>query len=308
MAQLTLLDIAKRTGNDATIGLIEEVLTVAPELRTLPVKPKTGTSYKVGRRTGVASGAFAAVGGGVTPGKSTYQQIEVPMYWFDGQMVVPEAIVKADGGQLGDVLAAEGAGLLQGSMISLGDQIYRGTVASAQGFQGLKQQVDAAMVIDAEGSGANATHTAWAVWESDQGLHIPMGNSGAMALGQWMKQQVVDPADATKRLMAWVNNLSFYIGLAVASKNCIGCVKNITSAKPLTDALGAKLVTAFPVGRKPTRWFISRDSAYYLQASRSSIGQQAADGAGGAGWAPRPTELAGVPIVETDSITTITNW
>lgn len=303
---LTLLDVAKRTGSDATIGLVEEVLTVAPEMMTLPVVPKPGTSYKISRRIGRPGGAFRNANEGVAAGKSQYEQIEVPMFFFDGQMVIDEAIVKADDGRLGDILAAEGAGQLQASYVSMGDQIYRGKTADAKGFVGLKDSVDASLVIDATGSGANATHTAWAIFEdSRNGLHMPIGNSGALSLGQWQKQQVSDAAG--NKYMAWVNNLSFYIGLALASKYCIGCVKNITAAKPLTDALGAELVAAFPVGRKPTRWFMSREACLYLQKSRSAIGQ-VADSGGGQGFAPKPTSLAGVPIVETDSITKITNW
>jgi hypothetical protein len=302
---LTLLDIAKRIGSDATVGLVEEVLTVAPELQTLPVVPKSGTSYKITRRIGKPRGAFRSANEGVTPGKSQYEQIDVPMYFFDGQMVVDEAVVKADDRRLGDILAIEGAGQLQDTYVVMGDQIYRGQVADAKGFKGLKEQVDPTMVVNATGSGANATHTAWAVWENAQGLHLPIGNQGALSLGQWMKQQVSDTDG--KKYMAWVNNLSFYMGLALGSKYCIGCVKNITSAAPLTDILGNELVSKFPVGRKPTRWFISRDAVFWLQKSRTAIGQ-VADSGGGTGFAPRPTSLAGIPIVETDSITAITNW
>jgi hypothetical protein len=306
MAKLTLLDLAKRSGSDPVIGLVEEILTVAPELQALPVVPKPGTSYSITRRTGKPRGAFRSANEGLTPGKSTYEQIVVPMFFFDGQMEVDEAIVKADDRRLGDILAQEGAGQLQDNYVVLGDQIYRGQTADAKGFKGFKESVDATMVVDATGTGA-ATHTAWAIYENERdGLHLPIGNDGAMNLGPWNKQQITD--DNGKKLMAWVNNLSFYIGLALGSSKCIGCVKNITTAKPLTDALGAELANKFPVGRKPTRWLISRDATFLLQKSRTAIGQVATDAKGGQGFAPRPTELAGTPIVETDSIATIAAW
>lgn len=311
MATLNLLDLAKRSGSDAAAGLVEEVLTVAPELSVIPTVPKSGTSYKISRRTSVAQGAFRNANEGTTPSKSKYEQAEVPMFFFDGQMVVDEAIVKADDRRLGDILADEGAGQLQGSMIGLGDQVYRGVTADAKGFAGLKAQVLAAQVTDATGAGANATNTAWAVrLDTRTGMYLPVGNMGAISLGAWTKQQVVDPNDATKRFFAWVNNLSFYIGLALASQYAIGCVKNITTAagKGLTDALGATCYNNFPVGRKPTHWFMSREAVLTLQLSRSAVGQQNQDAAGKGAFAPRPTELAGLPIVETDSIAKITNW
>lgn len=305
MAQLNLLDLAKRNAGDAAIGLVEEILTVAPELQTIPVSPKDGTSYQITRRTGRPRGAFRSPNEGVEPGKSKYEVVDVPMYFFDGQMIVDESIVRGD--KRGAILAEEGAAQLQDTYVVLGDQVYRGTVASTKGFAGLKEQVDSTMVIDATGSGANATHTAWAVYEDTRsGLHLPIGMGGMMNLGQWVKQQVTD-STGTNKYMAWVNNLSFWIGLALGSRYCIGCVKNITADKPLTDALGAELVSKFPIGRKPTRWFISRDATFLLQKSRTAIGQ-IADGGGGQGFAPRPTSLAGVPIAETDSIAKITNW
>lgn len=306
---LTLIDLAKRTGSDATVGLVEEVLTVAPELRTIPVVPKAGTSYKLTRRTGLGSGGFRNANEGIAAVKSTFEQVEVPMYFFDGQMVVDEAIVKADDRRLGDILADEGGGILQGSYIALGDQVYRGVTANAKGFAGLKAQVDATLVVDATGTGANATETAWAVFESPRGgLHLPIGNNGLLSLGSWVKQQVVD--GSAQPYMGYVNNLSFYIGLAFGSKYSAGCVKNITSAagKGLTDSLGAQLYAKFPIDRKPTRWFMSRNSLLYLQQSRSAIGQYPADRGGKGAWPDEPTTLAGVPITVTDSITAITNW
>lgn len=306
--RLTVLDLAKRSGSDATHGLVEEILITAPELATLPVVTKPGTSYKITQRTGRPRGAFRSANEGVTPSKGKYEQIDVPMFFFDAQLIVDEAIVKADTRELGDILADEAAGQVQDNAVVLGDQVYRGTVADAKGFRGLKQQVTSDFTVDATGTGGT-THTAWAVYENPRdGLHLAVGNQGAMTLGEWMKQQVTDDTDSGKKFMAWVNNLSFYMGLCVASSYAIGCVKNITSAKPLTDDLGAQLFTKFKVGRKPTRWFISRDANYYLQASRQAIGQVASGSDGGAGWSPKPVSLAGVPIVETDSIGTIAAW
>jgi len=306
MSKLTLLDLAKRSGSDPAIGLVEEILTVAPELRTLPTVPKPGTSYSITKRTGKPRGAFRSANEGLTPGKSTYEQIIVPMFFFDGQMEVDEAIVKADDRRLGDILAQEGAGQLQDNYVVLGDQIYRGQTADAKGFKGFKEAVDSAMVVDATGTGGT-TETAWAIYENERdGVHLPIGNDGGMSLGSWNKQQITD--DNGKKLFAWVNNLSFYIGLALGSSKCVGCVKNITAAKPLTDALGAELANKFPVGRKPTRWLISRNGVFYLQKSRSAVGVVATDNKGGQGFSPRPTELSGIPVVETDSIATLAAW
>lgn len=304
MPNLTLLDVARRNAGDDVVGLVEEILTVAPEFRTLPVKPRSGISYPITRRIGRATGGFRNVNEGIAADKSKYETVLVPMFFFDAQLRVDEAIVKADGGKLGDILAGESAGQLQEAYVTLGDQVYRGTTASKKGFAGFREQLDSSLYVDATGTGGT-THTAWAVFEGDQGVHCPIGNDGAFGIGQWMRQQVTDAN--SNPYMAWVNNLSFYVGLALGSRYAIGCVKNITEAKPLTDSLGTQLFAKFKVGRKPTRWFMSRDVVYWLQKSRSAIGQVATD-ANGSAFSPPPTSLAGVPIVETDSIATEAAW
>lgn len=298
---LTLLDIAKRSGSDAVVGLIEEVLTVAPEFRTIPVRPIEGTSYRATFRTGLPGSGFRNPNEGVTPGSSKYEQRIVPCYFLDSQIQVDEAIVRADPSHVGNILADEASASVQSSFITVGRQVYDGISADAKGFGGFFANVDASMVVDAQGTGAT-THTAWAIYENERdGVHFPLGNNGALQLGEWLKQQVRDQNDATKVLMAFVNNFSGWLGLNLSTKYSIGCVKNITAAKPLTDALGNALVAKFPVGRKPTRWLMSRDAKFYLQSSRTAtLGQK--DSGKGDAFAPIPTHLADVVIQETDSI------
>ena len=47
MPQANLLDIAKLTGNDTVVGLIEENQTVAPDVMSFPARTIRGTSYKI---------------------------------------------------------------------------------------------------------------------------------------------------------------------------------------------------------------------------------------------------------------------
>jgi hypothetical protein len=102
-------------------------------------------------------------------------------------------------------------------------------------------------------------------------------------------------------------NLAWWLGLDIGSKYSIGCVKNITAAKPLTDALCEQLRSKFKVGRKPNLAFMSPASRFLLQSSRSSIGNQKSNNAGDA-FSPLPEFAAGARVVETDSIGTIAAW
>jgi HK97 family phage major capsid protein len=123
-------------------------------------------------------------------------------------------------------------------------------------------------------------------------------------MGEWVKQQVKDSSGNAR--MAWVNNLSAFIGLTVASEYSAWAITGVTtsSTQDVTDARGAELLKAIPVAaRTNLRWFMNRTALYTLQKSRSAVGQWVAEGGGGPAFAPTPTELAGIPIVLTDSIT-----
>ena len=291
---ITLLDLAKRTGNDQLVGLIEEALGFAPELRTLPIRPIAGTSYKTLVRTAFGEGGFRGANEGTSFIKSQYAQRLVECFFFDAMMQIDEQLVSADPLLLTD----EATGAVNGSFINLGRQIYSGKANDGKGFDGYKNRIAAEMIVDAEGTG-EATETIYFVVEGTQGVHLPMGENAMLELGTWMRQKVTD-ADG-KSFMAFINNLRAWIGLQVGHKYAIGAIKNVTNAKPLTDSLGAELMTKFPVGMVPTRAFMSRNSRFYLQRSRSSVGAQKSNSAGDT-FAPTPTEISGVPIQVTDSI------
>lgn len=297
---ITFLDLAKRTGNDEVVGLIEEGLESAPELRTLPVRLKKGTSYNTLVRVARGGGGFRNIGEGAPLIKSRYEKRLVEMHFFDAQMEIDEAAVKADP----DLLNDESTGAVEGSMIELGQQIYAGKSKNAKGFKGFMGSVDNTMIVDAGGTGPS-TETVWFIREGVKGVHLPVSQEDLLQLAGWVKQRVKDAKG--NPFTAWVNNLCAWIGLQVGHKYSIGCIKNVTEANPVTDALAAKLMKAFPTGMKPTRCFMSSNSAYYLQNSRSSIGQTE-DGGTGRGYAPSPTEVLKVPIVETDSISQVAAW
>jgi hypothetical protein len=133
-----------------------------------------------------------------------------------------------------------------------------------------------------------------------QGVHFVVGNDGAIELPDWMKQKV------STGNMAFVSNLSSFIGLNVGHTNAVYRVRGINAgSNKLTDAKGAELLSKVPgriTGKGTLRWFMNRTAAYALQLSRSSIGNVTAGGGGLPAFAPMPTELQGIPIVITDSL------
>lgn len=308
---LTLLDMAKRSDCDPAIGLIEEVTTYAPELAVVGGRPIVGTSYMAKIRTGLTTkGAFRNANEGNELGASTYEKKRFDCFFFDSVMQIDEAVIRAAKGE-GDspemVLADEAAGAIRANVNSIGTQFYNGTSSDAKGFPGLKSFANTSLTVDATGTGGT-TYRAWLVNLSLQGVHFIWGNGEGLVMHDWTRQKVTDAS--SKHYFAMVNNLSGYIGLSCANTNSVGYVKNITSAAPLTDKLVAQAVSKFPVGGKPTHLFIERNSAFYLQNSRSftsvtnsAPGRRGESATGADLWAAFPTMAEGLQIVVTDSIT-----
>jgi hypothetical protein len=298
MSNLTLLDLAARTGSDAVVGLIEDVTTSAPEFRTVLARSVAGTSYKLTRRTGLPTAGFRDVNpGSVTSGKSVYVQDLKNLFFLDTPLEVDEAIVKGDDRAIGDVLADEALGALEASFNLLGSQFYYGTSSDAKGFQGLQAQLSADGVF---AGGTTSTTSAYLVDVDMKGVHFVVGLDGEIAMPEWMKQKVAAGN------MAFVSNISAYIGLNVGHSNAVWRVRGInTGSNKLTDAKGAELVSKVPTritSKGTLRWFMNRDAAYALQLSRSAVGQVDGGARGLPAFAPFPTELAGIPITLTDSL------
>lgn len=330
MAQGTLLDISKLNGNDAAIGLIEENLTYAPELNVVPGRTIRGTSYRTVSRDTYPGVGFRQANQGFTYTKSTFLNRVHECYIFGGNMRVDVAVANAHEDGPEAYKAIEASGFAKSAMIELGQQFFYGNTAGtgaqvndASGFPGLNQFHDAfvteltarsitTLVVDAGGTTATTGSSVYGVKFGDQGLQFIFGNNSGVTLGEWF-QQMVNDGVANRDYLAYIANMTAWIGLQAANPYCIGRIKDCTedSGKGLTDSLGFDLLAKYPVGYRPDVFFMTRRSQRQLQKSRSVVlssgapqRQNAAPvGSGGNEIvAPPPTELCGIPIIVTDSL------
>lgn len=306
MANLTLLDLAARSGSDPVIGLIEDVIQQAPELQTFPMIPKRGTSYKVTRRTGYPTSAFRDVNEGAVPSKSTYVQEVKSMHFLDTQLEVDEAIVKGDDREIGDVLADEASGAIAAGILHLGSQIFYGTSSDTKGFVGLQSLIagDTTYEVDAGGADA-ASSSAYLVEIGSKAVSMAVGLDGSLELKAWQLQQILKSGSGStaKKLMAYVSNFSGYFGLTVPSAYNVYRVYGIDPTHAFNDALASQLFAKVPLGHRTNlRWYMNRATAYLLQVSRTSVSQQPANGGGSPAFAPYPETCLGIPITVTDSL------
>lgn len=308
MADPTLLDVAKLTGHDTVVGLIEQNLTVAPEIARFPVKTIKGTSYKLALRNSYPSVGFRSANDGVARGKSEYDSKLIECFIIDSQIRCDKAVAMAHEDGVAGYQMREASGVMAQTLIEIGSQIFYGLTVDAKGFPGLTEihtAINNGIVVDAGGTTSATGSSVWGVKLGDQGVQLVFGNGTTLELGDWQEQQV-DGATASTSLTAYTNALTGWVGLQVGSKYSIGRLKDATadSGKGVTDARLGELLSLYPIAYRPDVWIMNRRSAYQLQSSRSStVNALASKSATGAEvWAPLPTESNGIPIIVTDSI------
>ena len=311
-----LLDLAARSGKGVT-SVVEGVITNAPELRVVPMFPKSGITYSTLTRTELPTGDFREVGDGVATTKSVWKKETGSMALFEAQMRAFEDIIVAARSEnseltVGDLLADEAIATVKGSANKICSQFYYGSKISADGFAGLSTQVDAANNLTAGGGTGVDSSSAYLVYLDNnqvnpQGVHFLLGNGGRMQMSDtWNKQQV--EVSAGKFAMAFINNFLAYLGSVMPQARAVYRINNIIEANPLTDALAAKLLSKVPAAMKADkskwRWLMNSNAKYLLQASRTPT-LSTDKGIDGRGAIPaEPTHLQGIEIVETDSLIT----
>lgn len=293
----TLLDIVKRNGSDAVVGLIDETTKAHPELTKGAARTIKGLNYKTRVRVGLPTVGFRNANDGVDATHGMVENRLVEVFLMNPRWECDKAVadVAEDGPEA--YIAEEAAAMVEASMQAVASQFYYGiTDDPNKGFPGLIAAYDATnMVVDATGSTANTGSSVWAVRWNPQDVQWVWGNGGAFPLSDVSLQRILGTNN--KPLTAYCQEMIARPGLQVGSKWSVGRIKKLTedSTKGLTDKLIAKLLEKFPVGKAPDVLYMSRRSLRQLQESRTATNATGAP-------APFPTESFGIPIEVTDAI------
>lgn len=309
MPNINLLDVAKLSGNDLTVGLVEENIRFAPEVNLFPIRTISGTSFKTLIRTGLPETDFIAASQGISAGKSTFENKVFETSVLGGRIEVWKTVLDSvENGTPAEIKATEASGVMESAIRRIGTQIFYGRTALGRplGFPGLVQFVNSSFILDATGSTADTGSSVYFVKFGPQDVQMVMGRNAEIQLSEFRVESLSD-ADG-KKGPGEVADLAAWIGLQAVSKNSVVRIKNLTAqtGKGLTDTLIANALELFPTGYVPDVIFMSRRSRAQLRASRTVTLQ-------GSGTtrpnqptvAPTPTEYEGIPIVATDSIVNI---
>lgn len=336
MALITLLDIVKKNGSDAEVGLVEEATLGIPEISgktivggqeiTLPgvasARTINGLQYKTLVRTKLPRVPFADAGGASAQTKSTYENRLVETYtmnpnWGGAKTVLDKS---EDGPEVHMALEAEAH--VEAAMQTVGRCFYygqdttavtlpdgdAGTLGDAKGFPGLLDVYDSTnMVVDAGGTTANTGSSVWLVRFGPRFVQWVFGADGQFELSD-VTLRAAYGATTASEYTKYHQELFCYPGLQVSSPQCVCRIKKLTadSGKTLTDDLIGAALAKFRLNMQPHVIFMSKRSREQLRASRvamwtASTGSRRQAGTSGIN-VPTPTEWEGIPIVATESL------
>lgn len=297
-----MLDIAKRNGSDLLIGLIDETVKYVPEVSGITMEGKRipgmgaartikGQQYKTLIRTSLPTAGFRDANEGVTPSKSTYENRLVETFILNPRWECDKAVADQSEDGPEAYIADEAGAVVLAAMQQLGSQFYYGRASDGKGHPGLVDAVQAAYTIDRTGNG-NACGSVYAVKFGPKDVTWVYGQNGQMEVTPVRVETLLDANN--KKFTGYIQELLSYVGVQVASIYSVGRIKNVTAAATLTDAYLYKLLDAMKV--VPDALFMNRTLRGQLRASRTATNATGAP-------APTPTDIEGIPIVATESLT-----
>ena len=337
---LTLKDITAldRLTDSASVGLVNTVVNVAPELKVILGRPIPGISYDASVLVAAGSnGGFRRANSGVAISSPSLDVKRFNCFAWDVQNSVDEAVL-IERGAAGEAPATVFSTIAKANaiqeFIKLGRQFYLGSLNDPLGCPGMvdflytqRTQLDSRtglkidQVVDAGGNSANC-ETAWFINVGAQGVHWLWGLGRGIVMNPWMPQYGPSP-DSTPanplRQRQWNSNMFGFIGTSMANPHSIGAIINIDNTltaagaytAPLTDALVAQLYAKFPIETLTDAnvCMASKKTLAGLQAQRTVTNFVNGGGRewtrGAAPVADFPSNLPtfnNIPIIPTDSI------
>lgn len=280
MAKLTLLDLAKRTGNAPEIGIVEATTQNNALLSLIPFRGINGVSYRFGRRVGLPAVAFKGINQGVSVTKSKVDQILIETKDVGGRSEVDKLLAERDPRGINVMRSEEDAGFSasMGNLFNL--KFYYGSTKTTSGleFDGVTSILNAlsfATVTDAGGDSANVQTSAYFIAFGDangqmgrlKGVEGLLGN-GKNITAIDMGLQYVDDADS-KKYLAYTTEFEFAPGLAIYDTRSVGRICNLDAGSPLTVTLiNAMLVQMYPY--VPSAIFVNKAQYLVLQGLKVS--------------------------------------
>ena len=301
IVRVTSADILAQNNSEAIVGLISETIQLFPELTMIPASPVTKTAYKTLVKTANPTVGFRAENVGRETQKATLTTRDVTCQFLDASWDIDERQATECDAGVEAACAIQAQAHLEAAFAAIAIQTWYGVAADAAGFAGvasLHPNIDSPMVVNAGGATPSTGSSVFAVRFGPQLLSYCWGLNGRLNAGERVYTRCYDEAGLP--FWGYAQALSGWCGLQITNYQATARIANLTEEtdKGLTDDMIYTLLSKFPAGQGPNALFLSRRSLEQLRKSRQATNATGAP-------APTPTDVQGVPLITTDSISNI---
>jgi hypothetical protein len=304
--KLTLLDLAKRSGNDRSVGLVESMAQANALVERLPFRTIVGNSYRVKTRVGLPTASRRGFNQGIAASKSQIIQTTYETKIYESRSVVDEveAMMYAEG--VNALRNEEDASHIAAVGNLFASDVYYGAGSTnALQFDGLSTILSSTAVATVQaGTGASGSSTSiyfvsFADANTLQGRIRGVEGVQSMTLSaEDMGRELITDNGATNQFYGYVSKIQWMAGLAVYDTRSVGRYKSLTSAiAPTAANIDAIIDQMFPFS--PDVILVNKTGKTLLKGLKSTIYYQAQD-----------TELKkgiltydGIPILIDENIT-----
>lgn len=252
MAKLTLIDLAKRSGNDKTIGIVEAMSQSNALMSLIPMRNVSQGMFKYQVRAGLPTVGFRAINAGVTSGKSVIRDIVVECKEMLGISEIDRAIADRAPQGMKAFIAQENAGFVAAGANTFNSKMYYGSSATVgaeiDGIGSILNVKGSGTCVSMEGATASV-QTSMYFWSFKDavgvdgnlpGVEVPFfGSLPSMTdLGIQLAYQT---GSTTSKYPAYVSAFSFSPAFVVYDSRSVGRLCNIQVASTATPPTVAKM-------------------------------------------------------------------
>lgn len=241
----TLLDFANALDPDGSVSAVAEMLSQTNEI-LLDMSWKEGnliTGHRHGVRTGIPSGTWRKLYGGVQPEKSTREQVTDSCGMLEAYNEVDKA--EADlNGNTNEFRLSEARATIEGMSQTMAETLIYGNVGlNPERFEGLANRfnslsaANADNIIDAGGTGSDNRSIWLIVWGDETCFGIvPKGSKAGLQVTDKGQVTIEDVDGAGGRMEAYRMHFRWDAGLAVKDWRYIVRICNIDKSLLAPDA------------------------------------------------------------------------
>lgn len=302
-AQVSFLELAKRTTDKGMIAIAEVMKAKTPILEDVPwFQCNQILSEKINRRATLPEGTFRQAYQGVTKAASTTQVIVEPTALIEARSEIDEDIVD-NAPNPSQLRRDEDMSFVEGLSQQMAEKFIAGTITgSPEQFNGLQPRLNALSqrtVIDGGGTSSGAMTSIYVVnWGKPTVYGIypsAAANRGRLGLSviNKGKEKLLDGSN--NPYYGYVTQFKWWVGLAVRDEFAIGRIANIMPSGTSNIFDEDDLIELLNEGH-----FNRATTRIYFNSKIATQAQIRLKNKGNVNWAATTVGLSGIPVLSFD--------